>query len=254
MSIALLNDPVAIAVILVALFLGGVLKGAIGIGAPVVAVPVMASFIDVRLAVVIMVVPNLCTNLWQIWSYRRAILSGQLPWVFGIAGAIGVAIGTGILAAVSAVWLKLLIAGAVVFYVALRLSRPDFAIRLDVAQRVAGPVGVIAGILQGAAGISAPVSASFLSAIKLSREHFITTISIFFVSMTLVQIPMLSMLGFMTLGTVKLGVVALLPLLVGMPIGTWLARQMNAKTFDGLILGMLLILSAKLVFDAALSP
>lgn len=248
----ILTDPLALFTICFALFLGGVLKGAIGMGSPVIAIPVMASFFDVRLAVVIMVLPNLMTNLWQLRTYRAFRLQEAFPWVFAIAGGLGVMLGSFVLVSISAVSLKILVAVAVMIYVALRLLRPDFAISSSRAGHLAGPVGMIAGILQGAAGISAPVSASFLNAMRLQRKTFIVTISLFFVTMSAVQLPLLSALKIMTLDTALLGAVALLPLLVGMPVGTWLAKRMNPKTFDRVILCVLALLAMKLISDAVM--
>lgn len=246
----LLDDPIAIAIICFALFAGGVLKGAIGMGAPVVAVPVMVSFIDVRVAVALMVFPNMITNLWQLWAYRAHRLPGSLPMVFAIAGAVGAAIGSLILTSVSANSLKILVAVAVMLYVALRLLRPNFALSIANAKRLAAPIGIIAGILQGAAGVSAPVSASFVSALRLSREIFIVTISLFFVAMTIVQIPLLSAMNVMTPQVIVLSLAALAPLLIGMPIGGQLAKLLSPKLFDRIILGVLTLLALKLIFDA----
>ena len=41
--------------------IGGVIKGATGAGAPLIAVPVMTSFFDIRFAVAVFVLPNLIT-------------------------------------------------------------------------------------------------------------------------------------------------------------------------------------------------
>ena len=52
-------DPITIFAILAAFALGGTLKGATGAGAPIMTIPVIAAFYDVRIAVIIMVLPNL---------------------------------------------------------------------------------------------------------------------------------------------------------------------------------------------------
>ena len=52
-------DPITIFAILGAFALGGTLKGATGAGAPIITIPVIAAFYDVRIAVIIMVIPNL---------------------------------------------------------------------------------------------------------------------------------------------------------------------------------------------------
>ena len=67
-------DPITIFAILVAFALAGTLKGATGAGAPIITIPVIAAFYDVRMAVVIMVLPNLLTNISQIYQFRKTIL------------------------------------------------------------------------------------------------------------------------------------------------------------------------------------
>jgi hypothetical protein len=108
-----LADPTTLIAVTIALLLGGTLKGAIGMGSPVIAVPVMASFFDVRLAVVIMVIPNLLTNLWQLYNFRNDQLPGGLKWVFATAGCIGALLGTMMLANFPAEVLIIIVATAV---------------------------------------------------------------------------------------------------------------------------------------------
>ena len=43
------SDPIIIIAILVAFSLGGILKGATGAGAPIITIPVIAAFYDVRI-------------------------------------------------------------------------------------------------------------------------------------------------------------------------------------------------------------
>lgn len=245
-----INDPFSIVAIAVALVLGGMLKGALGMGSPIIAVPVMASIIDVQFAVALMVLPNLSTNVWQLWSYRRGRMAGRFPWLFALGGGIGVALGTVMLVQFAPETLKLIVAASVLLYVGLRLSRPDLTISQAMSVRLAAPLGTLAGLLQGAAGISAPISVSFLNAMKLSREVFIPTISLFFAVMTAVQIPLLAAVGVMTPEVVLLGAAALAPLFLGMPIGAWAARSISPKAFDRVILVVLVLLALKLFYDA----
>ena len=74
------------------------LKGATGMGTPVIAVPVMASFFDVRLAVALMVLPN-PRNSW-LWKYRAHFPKDGLAYRFALAG-LGPLSGTILLAKVS---------------------------------------------------------------------------------------------------------------------------------------------------------
>ena len=242
------NDPIYMAVIFDALALGGALKGATGAGAPVIAVPVIAAFFDVRLAVMIMAAPNLVTNIWQAQAYRSHLRDRAFAWRFAISGAVGAAAGTVLLATIPTHALTLLVAAAVVAYVGLRLVKPEFRISEPRAGRLAGPVGLLGGVLQGAAGISAPISVSFLNAVRLDRLVFIGTIALYFVAMASAQIPALFLSGLMTVNILALSCLALVPLVLFMPIGAWAARQLSQEGFDRLVLIMLGLLALRLIY------
>lgn len=240
-------DPFAYAAIFVALALGGTLKGAVGMGAPLIAVPVIASFVDVRFAVVLLVLPNLCTNSWQLWKYRGHHPKGGLGLRFALSGAGGAVIGSIVLANTSPEILSRLVAFTVLAYIGLRVARPGFQLAFDRGLRLSWPLGAVAGFMQGAGGISAPVSVSFLNALKLDRLQFIPTISLFFATMSLVQAPTLAWYGLLDWNLAFLGIFAVLPLLAFMPVGAFLARYMSRETFDRITLAVLFILAIKLL-------
>lgn len=237
-------------VILVALALGGMLKGATGAGAPVVAVPVIALFHDVPTAVVVMILPNLLSNVVQGWTCRAHVLNGRFAWVYGAAGFVGASIGAVLLASVRPDLLILMTAGVVFLYVGFRLTRPDWTLSRSKADRYVAPVGLLAGVLQGATGVSAPVSITFLNAMRLDRLTFMATISIFFVGMSLSQIPVLIWVELLTWQSATLSLSALVPILLAMPAGAWLARRLSAQVFDRVILVLLSVIAVKMVVDA----
>ncbi|MCW4114308.1 sulfite exporter TauE/SafE family protein [Aurantimonas sp. MSK8Z-1] len=240
------------ALVFLCLAAGGILKGATGAGAPVLAVPAMTMLFNAKFAVAVMVMPNLCTNLWQAWQYRKAILPGPFTWLFAGAGAAGVIIGTAILALLPQEALALIVAGSVYGFILFRFLRPDWRVTLEVARRVGAPVGFVAGLLQGASGISAPVSLSFLNAMKLDRAAFIATVSIFFVAISGFQVPALGALGLLTTTSFIASVSALVPLVAFMPVGSRIARRLPRESFDRVILVLLGLLATKLFVDVLL--
>ncbi len=185
-------------IIFTALALSGLVKGALGAGLPVVAVPVLASFFDVPFAIALMVVPTVVTNIWQVWQFRRH--RAGLGWLTGlcIAAGIGIAIGTWLLANLPSHILGVILAVVVIGYIVMRLVRPHWHIPRDLAARVAPAVGLVSGFLQGATGISAPVSLSFMSALGFTRPQFVFAVSTLFVSFSVVQVPSLVATGILT--------------------------------------------------------
>lgn len=234
---------------LLAFLAGGILKGAIGAGTPVLAIPVMALYHDVPYAVAVFALPGLLSNASQVWKYRTDILPARfsLRLVAGSMG--GVVVGSVMLATLPEDWLVGAVVTMTLAYVGFRLARPDWALPMETAQRIVLPVAGVSGILQGAAGISAPVSVTFLNALRLSRPSFIGTISVFFIGMAIAQLPTLAGLGILTWDRLLISVLACVPLFLGMPLGNRLGQAFGQKTFDRIIMALLVVIALRLLAE-----
>lgn len=247
LSIELVAEILVIAVCLAG---GGILKGATGAGAPILAVPALAAFFDVRFAVIVMLVPNLLTNAWQAWRYHSQLLPGRFLVPFLLGGVAGAALGTLALKAFDSDILSIGVAIAVSCYVALKLARPHWQLPMRAGEWMSAPAGVAAGILQGAAGLSAPVSITFLNALRLPRETFIATISALFVTFSVIQLAVAAATNLIRSGEIYYSMFALLPVSLAMPLGARIAKRLEPQTLDRVILAILAVLAIKLLFDA----
>ncbi|WP_299351757.1 sulfite exporter TauE/SafE family protein [uncultured Shimia sp.] len=227
--------------------LGGILKGAVGAGAPLLAVPLLALLYDVPTSIALFAVPNIVPNLWQIWQYRDDNLPKAFRWRFFLAGTIGTVVGTFALASVKSDNLMILLALIIFAYVIFKMARPGLKLDYSVAERIAAPVGLTAGFLQTLAGISAPVSLTFLNVMHLERRTFIATISGFFVAVGVLQIPLLAAFGIMTWPLFLLGCAAVVVIFAFMPVGAFLGRRLSADTFNKVILVVLTLLAIRLL-------
>ncbi|MEZ5889870.1 MAG: sulfite exporter TauE/SafE family protein [Xanthobacteraceae bacterium] len=239
-----------IVIAILGLCLGGLLKGATGAGGPIIAIPILAMYFDVPLAVTIFVMPNLLTNLWQSWTYRKHQLPPRFVILFAGGGGIGAGIGTVLLANLPAAALTTTVAVAVYAYLLFRILHPDWVLPYALAERLAFPASALAGALGGAVGVSAPVSLTFLNAMRLTRPQFIATISIFFIMMGVVQVPMLIAYNFLDWTRFMLSVGAIVPVLAFMPVGAWLARHVSPAVFDRIVLILLAAIAARLILQA----
>lgn len=241
--------PAELVAVVLSLLLGGVLKGFTGAGAPIAAIPVMAAFVDLRIAVMVMLMPNLLTNLRQAVQFRRSQPERGFLWPYVAGGGVGVLIGTWLLTGLPGRWLDVLVACAALAYVLFRIGRPDWRIERPAARAGAVPAGVAAGILQGATGLSAPATMSFLNAVRLTRPEFIATVAVVFCVFSALHITVLWAMGHFTAEIAVLSSAALLPVLIGMEVGSRLSRQVPAALFDRLILSLLVLVSAKVLLD-----
>lgn len=239
----------AIIIVGIAFALGGILKGATGVGAPLLAVPLLALMFNLPFAIAIFTFPNVLPNIWQSWAYRKDRLPPGFVVSFTLAGGLGAAIGTFVLTRTAPETLSLGLACIILVYVVFRLINPSWGLGFRLGMWLSAPAGLIAGILQAAAGLSAPVSITFLNALHLERGQFISTISMFFVSLGLVQIPMLISYGYLTPANILLSLAALVPLVAGMPLGSLLARHISRERFNQILLVILTVLSVKLMLE-----
>jgi uncharacterized protein len=236
----------ALILIIAVLGLGGFVKGAIGLGLPLVTVPALAAFLGVPHALAIMMVPLVLTNAWQLWQFRRhregtEFLARLLP-----AGVVGIAVGTWALTFLPAQILSLMLGAMIVVYIALSFARPDMQTPPKTARAVAPVIGLTGGALQGSTGIAAPITVTFLHSLRLGREQFIFAVSAMFLMFTLAQTISLAVAGILTLERFVQGWLALMPIALAMPLGGFAAAKFSRKTFESAIIALLAIIAVRL--------
>ena len=234
--------------ILVAFSLGGILKGATGAGAPIITIPVIAAFYDVRIAVIIMVIPNLLTNIGQLYQFRKTILPKFFTLSFALGGGVGAFLGTILLVNLSIKILTLSVAFIVIVYILLKLLVPSWKLTYEKAKKLVFLMGSLGGILQGTAGLSAPISITFLNSMKLERNQFIPTISVYFGVMSIFQMPTLYYYNFLNLEIILISCISTLVLLLFMPLGSWIAKSVSKESFDKITLILLGFIAFRIIY------
>ena len=196
----------------------------------------MTSFYDVRFSVAVFILPNLITNLIQGFMYLHTLKNRLFLLVLCLSVGFGALLGSLTLQQTSNGILEKLMGFIVLLYVGFKVLKREWKLSNIIAYKLAFPVGFLAGFLQGTFGISSPATFTFLNAIKFERPEFITIVSIFFVSMSFIQLPTLTYLGLMEIEHFILGCLAVIPLLSGMPLGALLLRNASIEVFDKVIL------------------
>ena len=238
-------DPIIIIAILVAFALGGILKPSF---ISELTIPVIAAFYDVRVAVVIMVIPNLLTNIGQLYQFRKTIMPRFFTVSFALGGGLGALLGTILLANLSIKTLTLAVAFIILIYISLKLIIPTWKLNYTKAKKLVFLMGAGGGVLQGAAGLSAPISLTFLNSMKLERNQFIPTISVYFGVMSLFQMPALYFYKFLNIETLIISCLSTIVLMLFMPLGSWIAKSISKETFDKLILILLSFIALRIIY------
>ncbi|UOM33288.1 sulfite exporter TauE/SafE family protein [Acuticoccus sp. I52.16.1] len=233
--------------VLSTIFVGSVMKGAIGIGLPLLATPVLSIYLGVPAAVAIVSIPIVATNARQVVKFRADVFRQRYLAAFLVAGGVGVVLGTTVLVSAPVALLQIGLGGAVLAYLAIQLLMPPLVITPAQSRVLGGPVGLLTGLLQGAVGISSVVSITFLQALRLERAAFVGSISSMFLMFSTIQIAALVVEGTMTREYAALGALSLLAAGAGMWLGDKFASRMTATLFRRVVFAMLGLLSAMLV-------
>ena len=239
-------DFQTVIIMIVAFALGGLVKGATGAGSPVIAIPVLTVFFDAKLAVAIMAVPNLFSNLVQIKQFRRSVENLTFSLKLSAFGTLGCLGGTLFFILTNTRVIELLVAIITVLYVVLSFKKNSKKLSQQIAKKLAPPIGLLGGFVQGTCGVSAPIALAFLNATGMKRVEFIFTISCFFGAMAAIQIVSLSFFNFMTWQLFLLGLLSLAPILLGMSLGDRLTKKISSQSFEKLILVFLILLSLQI--------
>lgn len=242
-------DFSSIAIIAAVLSLGAFTKGATGMGLPLISMPILTSTLGLAHAIGVLVIPILATNLWQALRFRAERLNGHMQFLVPmvIASFLGIGIGTAGLALVEERFLVGVLAGTILAYIALRLLRPDFTLSAASALWLSAPMGLVAGMLQGATGISSPVAATYVHAMRLKyRAHVFALSAIFFAS-TVAQVPALAAAGILQVKWLLEGLIALIPVALFLPLGQKVGAYIDPSVFDKVILAFLAIIGVILV-------
>lgn len=234
-----------LAVVLAAVVIGSISKAVTGMGLPVIVVPIAALFVDIGDAVVVIALPNLLANGVLARSERSHYTDTRNLPALAIAGVIGATIGTILFVNVPDEPLVIALIVAIGFYIALFFLKPDLRTTAETSARWSPLVGGVAGTFQGAIGISGPIVGSWIHSFRLPRgAHILSVTSLFFITGA-TQLAILIVSGELD-GRIVATLLACIPVLATIPIGTRLRDRISVRHFDLAIVAMLAVSSVAL--------
>ena len=237
-------------IVALAVILGSLVKGTTGLGVPLTAVPVIAFFVGVQDAVVIMAAPTAVSNAMLVREYRRELRFVRgLPSFAGL-GAIGAVTGAWLLPRINDRLLFLLLALLLSGFLGWKFSSADprWSPRIQKWGRI--PVALTCGVAQGATGISGPLVAAWFQGLGVSRERFVVSNTAIFLLTGSVQLLTLSVTGQWSSQRFYGALLAAAVVIVVLPFGIRIGRTLNAARFDLAVSTVIVACTVSLVVRA----
>lgn len=236
-----------ISIAAVALFAGGLSKGATGIGLPPIATPIIAMVTDVPTAVGLIAVPIVISNGWQAVSGGLLFASARRFWMVLTAIPPGVIVGGLVLSLSDPELMFALLGALVVVFAALSLYRPGLHLPEGMETRLAVPVGLVTGLVGGLSSLFAPVLASFMLSLRLKPDEFVSGIGLMFFTGGVTLTVVTAWFGMLSPEGWSAALFAILPVTAGQIAGQALRRHFDPETFRRIVLVVLLFIGLNLL-------
>ena len=188
--------PAVVAWIAAVIILAGFVQGALGIGFPTLATPLIALVTDIRTAVIIVLLPCLAAVIVALLKGRalRRVLARF--WMMPLYALVGAWLGTRFFIAYPGFPYALLLAGMILVYLGLdRLGRAQWPVVRAHPMGFGLLFGIVAGISEGTANVAAPPLIIYYLAIGLEPTMFVQALNICFLAGKVTQFATLATAG-----------------------------------------------------------
>ena len=232
------------AAVLVAAFI----KGAIGFGFPSLATPLLSLVVDVKTAVVLLILPNIVMDGIQ-FARRGAPLATVRR--FGgllLAGGAGIVLGTRVLTLLSPRAATLILGLFVLIFVTLSATGLAPKIPPHWEPWLSPLAGLVAGVIGGVTNSPATALVLYFQGIGLAKHDFLSAISFTFVFYKLVQLGAVTWYGLLPWSLLWASVALTVAALAGFAVGLRVQDRLDQRTFNGAVLVFLAVLGAWLLF------
>ncbi|KNE24585.1 MULTISPECIES: sulfite exporter TauE/SafE family protein [Achromobacter] len=233
-------------------FLGaGVVKGTLGVGLPLFAVPLLSLVLPPPTAISLLVVPVLISNLWQAIQADKPIMyAARFKWL-SLSLLVSTVVSVRLSLALPTDLLSLLVAASVICAVVLMMYKPEGAIPRKKELPLGVAVGILAGMMGGLSSMTGPFIITYLLALKLPRDEFVGSISIIYLFGMIPLYLALAYYGRLGLVETSMSMLAIVPMALGMFIGRRMRTFLSEEAFRRVLLGFLASVAVLLVSKGA---
>lgn len=232
------------------LFAGGFVKGIVGIGLPLVSMPLLTFGFPLKTSVALMVAPMVTTNLFQAFQGGMFPVALRRFWPLLLTLLVCVAGSTKLLVVLPQQALYVVIGLAVIVIPSLAHLFPKLRVP-PAAEPWTGPLaGIVSGFLGGISGFYGPLLIVYLVWLRLAKDFFVAAVSLmFFVGATGLGIGLLGF-GISDAGDVLASAAVCLPCFLGLWLGQKLRFGLDEKRFGRLLLLVYLLTGGSFLLKA----
>lgn len=240
------NEMLIIIIGLIVILCAGIIQGATSFGFSLLALPILAVFIPLKIIVPMLVIYSLIMNSMIFYKIREYVELKRIS-VLIIAAVVATPIGTNLLINLNESILQVIV-GAIVTISALSFYF-GYKLKIDNERLAYIPVGFLSGLLNGSVSLSGPPIILFLTNQGVEKQVFRATLTAYFWILNIMTVVTFLYKKLIKAEVLKFTGYLLPALIIGVLIGIKLGNRVKEETFKKfttilmIIMGLLSIVS-----------
>lgn len=214
-----------------AFLLGGLVKGVIGLGFPIVVLACLAATIGLKEAMGLLIVPGIVTNIWQALAGGAFVPILQRIWTLLVASVAGIWAGVRILSTADTTLLIGLLGTLLFVYSVISLARPQIPPPEKNEIWLSPLMGAAGGFMFGLTGSYMVPGVLYVQSLGLKRDMFVQALGITFCLIMVALGLFMSGNRILPMETAFVSAGGLIPTTLGMVLGQRLRHRMSEQLF-----------------------
>tara|TARA_B100001093_G_C26846253_1_gene1022922 strand:+ start:3128 stop:3880 length:753 start_codon:yes stop_codon:yes gene_type:complete len=233
-------------------FLGGLVKGTIGVGLPTVTLTLLSFFFDIKDSISFILIPVILTNLVQMLDGKELKSIFQQTKFFLITSVVFVIPGFLILRAINSNTILLILASLLVLNSCLVLFNKIITIKRHTSFQTQFWIGALTGITTGVTSIYTMPFIFLIQSLKFNKEKLIQLMGLSFFLYSLTQFTLFYSFSMINEKVLLFSSVACAPIIFGVISGKYLRKVLSEKAFRLLFNYMLLISGIVIIIKSSI--
>lgn len=239
-------DSFTLIYIFTVFFISAFLKSLTGLGFSTICLGFLAAVLDIKLAILLVLIPSLSSNIIVMWQAGRFIEALKRFWPLYLSAIPGLLIGIWFLGSSDNQIPKAILGFVLILYGLWGLINGIMTLSQKQEKQLSTPIGFISGLTNGVTGSQIMPIMPYLLSLKLDRDLFVQTINTAFTINSLIMMAGLANLGVINAPMLTMSAAGILPVAVGVYLGGKIRQRLSDDSFRKMVLVLFILLGLNL--------
>lgn len=229
--------------------LAGVIKGVVGFAMPMVMISGLATVLPPELALAVLILPTMATNVWQALrnGVAEAVASARVHWRYLLVLWVMILFSAQLINVFSDTVVLLILGIPVTLFAVLQLIGWRLRFPASARRRVEVAIASFAGFIGGLSGVWGPPTVAYLTALETPKVEQVRVQGIVYGSGAVMLMGAHIQSGILNLQTAPISAAMLLPALAGLAIGFRIQDRLDQEKFRTATLLVLIVAGLNLI-------